>query len=213
MATRVSRVFANRRITAAQSTASVFNARGVVSVAAFELSRPDGRIEFTVRAHPVEDGRWIAQPMWVCREGSIPLDGIPLHQRSRRFRSRSAAVADAFSRGLRMVRTQHHRKSRTVAWNAAVAALRTWMTEAIEQVRVQDETLPLRGLTGADLFSGGLGGLSMGMVSQGMQIKLACEIDPEARATYLRNFSPGTMHECWRRPKFDPLVRLVPTEL
>jgi len=203
MAARVSGFSAKRRIAAAPSAPSDFNARGVVTAPSFALTRPvadRGAIEFTVLAHQIKaEGAhaagWIAQPMWVCREGSIPLDGIPLHRHSRRFRSRSAAVNHALSRGLRMVRQQRHRKASTAAWAAAVEALRVWMAEAIEQVRAHDESLPLRGLTGCDLFSGGFGGLSMGMVSQGLRIELACEIDAEARTAYLRNFSPGTLHD------------------
>lgn len=198
MAARVRLVPTKRRITAASPVAPVFNARGVVPLPAFTLSRPaagPGCIEFTIRAHPVGGGLWIAQPTWVCRDGSIPLDGMPLHDKSPRFRSRSEAVDDAMSRGLRMVRAQKHRKSSASAWASSIEALCAWMAEAIEQVRAHDETLPLRGLVGIDLFAGGLGGLSMGMVSMGMKIDLACEIDAEARAVYAANIRPRVMHD------------------
>ena len=198
MAARARLVSAKTRIIAATPVAPVFNARGVVPIPAFALSRPaagSGSIEFTVRAHPVGGGLWIAQPTWVCRDGSIPLDGVPLHDNSPRFCSRSEAVDDAMSRGLRMVRAQKHRKSSAATWAASVEALRLWMVEAVEQVRAHDETLPLRGLVGIDLFAGGLGGLSMGMVSQGMKIDLACEIDGEARAVYATNIRPRVMHD------------------
>ena len=198
MAARARLVSAKRRIAAVSPVAPVFNARGVVPLPAFTLSRPTTRptcIEFTIRAHPVGGGLWIAQPAWVCRDGSIPLDGMPLHEKSPRFRSRSEAVDDAMSRGLRMARAQKHRKSSAAVWASAIEALRAWMAEAIEKVRAHDETLPLRGLVGIDLFAGGLGGLSMGMVSQGMRIDLACEIDAQARAVYACNFRPRLMHD------------------
>ena len=198
MAARARLISAKRRIAAVSPVAPVFNARGVVPLPAFTLSRPTTRptcIEFTIRAHPVGGGLWIAQPAWVCRDGSIPLDGMPLHDKSPRFRSRSEAVDDAMSRGLRMVRAQKHRKSSDAVWASAIEALRAWMAEAIEKVRAHDETLPLRGLVGIDLFAGGLGGLSMGMVSQGMRIDLACEIDAQARAVYACNVRPCLMHD------------------
>ena len=180
------------------SVPSPFNERRVVASPAFIFRRPtkaEVDIEFTVRAHPVEGGLWIAQPTWVCRSGSIPLDGLPLHEGSPRFRSRSESVADAMSRGLRMARKQKHRNFGTTAWNRAVESLAAWMAEAMEAVRSEDETLPLRGLVGIDLMAGGQGALSEAMVSQGMRIELACEIDPQARAAYLQNIRPRVMHD------------------
>ena len=185
-------------VEAASVADSFFNARGVVDSPVFTLRRSavaDVGIEFTVRAHQVEGGLWIAQPTWVCRDGSIPHDGIPLHAGSRRFRSRSEAVDDAMSRGLRMARKQRHRNFGMKAWSRALEDLRAWMAEAIEGVRSEDETLPLRGLVGIDLMSGGQGGLSIAMVSMGMRIDLACEIDAQARAAYQQNIRPRAMHD------------------
>lgn len=185
-------------VVAASVAGSFFNPRGVVDSPDFIVRRSavaDDGIEFTVRAHRVEDRLWIAQPTWVCRDGSIPLDGIPLHAASRRFRNRSEAVDDAMSRGLRMARKQRHRNVGTKAWIRALADLRAWMAEAMKRVRSEDETLPLRGLVGIDLMSGGLGGLSIAMVSMGMRIDLACEIDAQARAAYQQNIRPRAMHD------------------
>lgn len=200
--TAISKFNSHSVATAARSCTSaalsLFNKRGVITSPMFTLRRPTTAgvdIEFTVRGHRVENDLWIAQPTWVCRSGSIPLDGIPLHEGSRGFRSRSEAVADAMSRGLRMARKQKHRNLGTQRWNRALASLAAWMAEAMEAVRAEDETLPLRGLVGIDLLSGGQGALSEAMVSQGIRIDLACEIDPPAREAYLQNFRPRVMHD------------------
>jgi predicted RNA methylase len=96
--------------------------------------------------------------------------------------------------GLHMVREQWHRDSGSAAWLAKAESLRAWLADAIYQVRVDDETLPLRGLTVVDLFAGGHGGFSMGLTSLGAIIELACEIDPEARSVFERNVRPRRMH-------------------
>lgn len=182
---------------------SPFNPRGVVAQPTFTLARkftpatlqnePHG-IEFTVRAHAVEEGQWIAEPSWACRADGLPMDVSPLHSGSKRFESRSEAVEAAMDRGLRMVRSQKHRTSNSVDWAAKVESLREWMATAIAKVRDKDETLPLRGMTVIDLFAGGHGGFSMGLMSLGAKVELACEIDPEAMAVYRKNVRPVRTH-------------------
>ncbi len=179
-----------------ETPASPFNARGVVEAPSFVLERPasQGEIEFRVRAHQAQPGRWIAEPAWACRTGQIPMDDRPLHRGSKSFNTRSEAVEDAMNRGLRMVREQRHRDSGKVAWLAKVESLRAWLADAIHQVRADDETLPLRGVTVVDLFAGGHGGFSMGLASLGATIELACEIDSEARSVFEQNVRPRRMH-------------------
>lgn len=182
---------------------SLFNTRGVIAQPTFVLIRkfssakllkePHG-IEFTVRAHAVEEGQWIAEPGWACRADGLPMDVSPLHSGSKRFESRSEAVEAAMDRGLRMVRAQKHRTSDSVDWATKVESLREWMATAITKVRDNDETLPLRGMTVIDLFAGGHGGFSMGLMSLGAKVELACEIDPEAMAVYRKNVRPLSTH-------------------
>lgn len=154
-----------------------------------------GDIEFQVRSCEIEPGRWVAEPWWTCREGSIPCDALPLHRDfSKRFESRSEAFEDAMDRGLRMIRGQSHRDSDAAEWKEKVEGLAEWVADAIHKSRAADETLPLRGLTVMDLFAGGHGGFSMGLASLGASIELACEIDPEARRVFERNVRPKRMH-------------------
>ena len=179
------------------AASSPFNSRGVVEKPSFILSRPAvGKkdIELTIHAHWVADGEWIAEPLWICRDGSIPVDGMPLHKGSRRFDTRSEAVDDAMSRALRQVRSQTHRKSSDAGWLDAVESLRAWMADAICEVRAKDESLPLRGVTVIDLFAGGLGGFGMGLASLGATVSLACEIDEQAMRTYKANVRPVSTH-------------------
>lgn len=185
------------------ATLPLFNARGVVAHPTFVLSRKlsppkvqkePQAIEFTVRAEQVEGGLWIAEPGWACRADGLPMDVSPLHTGSKRFESRSEAVEAAMDRGMRMVRGQKHRTSDTLEWAEKVESLREWMAEAVAKVRDKDETLPLRGCTGMDLFAGGHGGFSMGLASLGVKIELACEIDPEAMAIYRKNVRPAKVH-------------------
>ena len=173
-----------------------FNQRGVVAKPLFKLSRPTGApgdIEITVHAHPV-DGGWIAEPLWLSRDGAVPLDGLLPHRGSAEFKSRSEAIDDALCRGLRQASSQAQRALGSEAWSERIANLREWISEAMVEVRAGDESLPLRGVTVADIFSGGSGGFGIALASLGASIDLACEIDPEARSVYQRNVRPKRMH-------------------
>jgi len=175
---------------------SAFNARGVVAKPLFKLTRPianPGDIEITVHAHPVNGG-WIAEPLWLSRDGVVPLDGLLPHRGSAPFETRSEAIDDALCRGLRQASSQAQRALGSEAWSERVASLRDWISEAMVKVREDDETLPLRGVTVADIFSGGSGGFGIALASLGASIDLACEIDPEARSVYQRNVRPKRMH-------------------
>ena len=179
-----------------RASTSPFNARGVVASPSFELARPPekGEIELAVRAHEVSDGQWIASASWVLREGSMPMDAAPLHAGLTCFATRSEAVDDALSRAMRQVSSQRLPAAERAAWMDRAERLRTWMADAIAQVRADDEALPLRGATVIDLFAGGCGGFGTGLASLGAAVELACEIDPEAQAVYRANVRPKAMH-------------------
>lgn len=182
---------------AASPVSSAFNGRGVVETPAFTSARPaveKGGISFTVLAHRTARG-WIAEATWQGLCGHLPADGRYPHAGSKPFATRSEAVDDALCRGLRQVQDQLGPLVRAPAWSDAVQRLQTWMVEAVVQVRANDETLPLRGRTVIDLCSGGLGGFGVGLAGLGARVALACEIDPAARAVYLRNVRPATMHD------------------
>lgn len=175
--------------------ATTFNVRGVIAAPAFTLPMPAGLVgpvSFTVNAHPVPGG-WIAEPSWSLGEGALQGRYVLPHKRSQRLATRSEAVELALSRGIRQMQSMLGMSAHAATWLTRFERLRDWQADAMREVRANDETLPLRGLTGIDLFAGGLGGLSMGMVSQGVRIALACEIDPEARRIYQRNIQPEHM--------------------
>lgn len=178
------------------SAASPFNARGVVASPSFELARPlaKGEIEFAVRAHEIAAGQWIASASWILRAGSMPMDAAPLHAGLPRFATRSEAVDDAFSRAMRQVSSQRIAVAERSAWIERAERLRTWMADAVAEVRANDESMPLRGATVIDLFAGGAGGFGMGLASLGASVELACEIDLEAQSVYRANVRPKAMH-------------------
>lgn len=168
------------------------NTRGVVVASKFTLSMPPGQvgaITLAIRAHPVA-GRWIAEPSWSIGEGALQGSHVLPNEHSKTFATRSEAVEDAMARGLRQMQAMLGKAAHDTVWPRRFERLRQWQAEAMREVRANDESLPLRGLTGIDLFAGGLGGLSMGMVSMGLRIVLGCEIDPEARRVYERNIRP-----------------------
>jgi len=83
----------------------------------------------------------------------------------------------------------------TPAWQKRTSALRLWSATALAQVRANDETLPLRNIQVIDLACGGLGGFGMGLSSLGAKVKLACDIDSNARPIYQHNVQPMQMHD------------------
>lgn len=168
------------------------NTRGVVVAPKFTLSMPPGQvgaITLAIRAHPVA-GRWIAEPSWSIGEGALQGRHVLPNEHSKTFATRSEAVEDAMARGMRQMQAMLGKAAHVTVWPRRFEQLRQWQAEAMREVRANDESLPLRCLTGIDLFAGGLGGLSMGMVSMGLRIMLGCEIDPEARRVYERNIRP-----------------------
>lgn len=175
---------------------TAFNARGVIPAPSFELARPiaEGEIEISARAHEIAANQWIASASWILREGSMPMDATPVHADLPRFATRSEAVDDALSRAMRQVSAQRVADVERPLWLQRAERLRTWMADAIAEVRAEDEGLPLRGATVIDLFAGGAGGFGMGLASLGATVEFACEIDPEARAVYKANVRPKAMH-------------------
>jgi DNA (cytosine-5)-methyltransferase 1 len=53
----------------------------------------------------------------------------------------------------------------------------------------------MRGVQIIDLACGGLGGFGMGLSSLGANVKLACDIDQNARSIYQQNVGPMQMHD------------------
>lgn len=79
------------------TTVSPFNERGVVVNPGFQLVRPKGhsdQIEFSVRAHAIGDGFWIAELAWHCNNGHTPGHCQQPSRQSQIFKSRSEAVDD-----------------------------------------------------------------------------------------------------------------------
>jgi DNA (cytosine-5)-methyltransferase 1 len=176
---------------------SPFNDRGVVSTPRLCLMRPVGpkdQIEFTVKAHPLPDGQWIAEPSWHCNASNTPGNCQQPSEHSTPFRSRSEAVDDAISRGMRQIGSELGASGSESGWVKRIEALRQWAVGALKEVRANDETLPLRGVSVVDLACGGLGGFGMALTSLGAHVKLACDIDPQARDIYQRNIHPESMH-------------------
>lgn len=177
---------------------SHFNADGVVENPSFVLIRPQGKkrdIDFTVRAHRIGEGQWVAASVWASQCGHLPYDGSYPNNWCKVFESRSEAVEHSIDLALRQVKEQLGELAEAKEWRGKVNALREWAAEAIVQTRKNDESLPLHGLTFIDLCAGGLGGFGLGLNSLGAQSLLACEIDPEARSVYMQNVKPRRMHD------------------
>ena len=186
------------RATKGAATVSPFNERGMVASPSFSLVRPNGptdQFEFSVKAHALGEECWIAEPSWHCNAGHTPGHSQQPSRQSTTFKSRSEAVDDAISRGMRQVVGELGDLANTPAWEKRIAALRTWCANAVAQVRANDETLPMRGVQVIDLACGGLGGFGMGLSSLGANVKLACDIDQNARAIYQQNVGPMQMHD------------------
>ena len=176
---------------------SAFNDRGVVDEPTFTLARPSGHkgISLKVLVHCLGDRRWIAEPVWGSRSGHLPYDGTQPHMGSIVYPSRSEAVEKAIDVGLVKIRKQLGLLGQTAAWCKKVQAVESWAAEAVAQTRKFDETLVLYGTTVIDLCSGGLGGFGLGLTSLGAEVKLAVEIDPQARHAYRQNVKPSHMHD------------------
>jgi DNA (cytosine-5)-methyltransferase 1 len=175
-----------------------FNADGVVETPSFVLTRSgdDAReIKLTVRAHCIGKDQWVAASVWASMCGYLPFDGRYPNKWSVVFKSRSEAVEHSLNLALRQVKEQLGDLAKSKEWCGKVEALRVWIAEAIVQSRLNDDTLPLHGLAFIDLCAGGLGGFGLGLSSLGAQCMLACEIDPDARAVYLKNVQPGRAHD------------------
>lgn len=185
-------------IAAAAPAASHFNARGIVDNPEFVLDRPNGakgQIDITVRAHSLGDRQWIAEATWVSLCGHLPADGEYPNQWSKCFPYHSKAVEHAVNHALTQIQGQPGPLISTDKWAEKIAKLRAWAAKAIAEARKNDEALPLHGRTVIDLCCGGLGGFGIGLSSEGADVLLACEIDPEARKVYQQNVNPGVMHD------------------
>lgn len=186
------------RATKDAATVSPFNERGVVASPSFSLVRPNGpadQFEFSIKAHALGDECWIAEPSWHCNAGHTPGHSQQPSRQSATFKSRSESVDDAISRGMRQISGELGHLVDSPDWQKRTKALRAWSVSALPQVRAHDETLPLRGVQVIDLACGGLGGFGMGLSSLGAQVKLACDIDANARSIYQQNVGPMQMHD------------------
>lgn len=185
-------------IVAAVPATAHFNARGVVDNPDFVMERPagaEGQIDITVRAHCLGDHQWISASTWVSLCGHLPADGEYPSQWSKCFPHHSKAVEHAVNRALTQIQGQLGELGRTDAWADKIAKLRAWAAKTIAEARKNDEALPLHSRTVIDLCCGGLGGFGVGMASEGADVLLACEIDPEARKVYQQNVNPRVMHD------------------
>ena len=183
--------------TVATPAAVHFNARGVVENPQFVMVRPTGtkgEIVITVRAHCIGQGQWIAAATWGSQSCHLPFDGTFPHMGSKVFKSRSEAVEFALNVALRQIKQQLGKLAKTPVWSGKIEAAAAWVADAVVQTRLHDESLPLRGCTVVDLCAGGLGGFGLGLTSLGADLLLACEKDEEARATYMHNVKPRTVH-------------------
>lgn len=188
----------NKQQNEATATVSPFNERGMVEKPDFVVARPNGatdQIEFSVKAHSLADGCWIAEPSWFCTSGQTPGHSQHPSRTSQTFQTRSEAVEDAFNRGLRQIKSALAELQDEPKWQKRLNALATWTSTTVDQVRANDETLPLRGCSVIDLACGGLGGFGLGLKSLGAEVQLACDIDPNARAMYQQNVRPASMHD------------------
>lgn len=182
----------------ATPTVSPFNERGMVEQPSFVVTRPQGatdQIEFTVKAHSLAEDCWIAEPSWHCTSGNTPGHSQHPCRTSQTFQTRSEAVEDAFNRGLRQIKSALAELQDEPKWQKRLNALASWTSTTVDQVRANDETLPLRGCSVIDLACGGLGGFGLGLKSLGAEVQLACDIDPNARAMYQQNVRPASMHD------------------
>lgn len=185
-------------IVAMVPVASHFNARGVVDNPDFVMERPagaEGQIDITVRAHCLGEHQWISASTWVSLCSHLPADGEYPNQWSTCFPHHSKAVEHAVNRALTQIQGQLGKLARIDAWADKIAKLRAWAAKTIAEARKNDEALPLHGRTVIDLCCGGLGGFGIGLASEGADVLLACEIDPEARKVYQQNVNPGVMHD------------------
>lgn len=174
------------------------NGRGAYEPIHFELVRPQrkaGQINFTIRACLVEDGQWVAEADWDSKSHHLPGAGEFPTVNSRRFASRSEAVEHAIRKELVEIKRALGALAKTPSWHQKIEALETWAADAVHQHYKDDETLRLRGKTNIDLCCGGVGGFGVALSSLGAKVKLAVEIEPEARATYARNVRPEAMHD------------------
>lgn len=177
---------------------SPFNGHGVVDKPDFIVARPkqsDEQIEFTVKAHPLDVDCWIAEPSWHCNFGHVPGHSIQPSRASATFQTRSEAVADALNRGIRQIKADLGDLQDDPKWRKRLDSLCKWTATAIEQVRQNDDQLPLRNCTVVDLACGGLGGFGLGLKELGAKVLLGCDIDPTARAMYQANVQPVSMHD------------------
>lgn len=180
-----------------QPTQSPFNERGMVANPGYRLVRPKGptdQIEFSITAHSLAADCWIAEPSWHCHSGHTPGHSQIPSRQSVTFQTRSEAVEDAISRGLRQVGNDLAHLKEEPKWAHRVHTLHAWSRQAIQQLRANDESLPLHGIEVIDLACGGLGGFGMGLTSLGATVTLACDIDANARSIYQANVRPTRMH-------------------
>jgi DNA (cytosine-5)-methyltransferase 1 len=189
-------LFPATRLTVKKSV-NHFNARGKVEDPVFVLVRPNvGKgIDMTVRAHCLDEGKWIAEPTWGSLCGHLPFDGEFPGSTSKIFQSLSEAVEHGIERALLQIKTQLGEILQESEWRTKFLALVNWTAEAVYQTRKNDDSLPLQGSTHIDICSGGLGGFGMALTSLGADCLLAVEIDPEASHVYKQNVKPRRMHD------------------
>jgi DNA (cytosine-5)-methyltransferase 1 len=177
---------------------SPFNPRRVIEAPSHVIEIPPARtggFGFIVRAHQLADGPWIAEAEWNAQSEHLPGDGVYPHRDSKRFQALSEAIDDALSRALRSIREQLGAKSEEEHWARQIAAASASIRDELATVRAQDTSLPLYGMTFADIGAGGQGGFAAALKRLGALCMLACEIDKKALDTYSAHAQPAATHD------------------
>lgn len=171
---------------------------GAAKIAARPVHLPDGRLEGYAPA-----------ARFALRVGALQARSIRADDRRERPLATPAlalaAAADRLAVALEAVAADPQ-DAPTPATLAALRRLLSWAQAqgeawrakaepANDSRRRRDAGRPLAGLRFIDLFAGA-GGFHLGLSAAGAQCVAACEIDPDARETYARNFGEGfAFHE------------------
>ena len=188
---RKATVLAQAAIAAIAAIESPFNNRGVIEKPQVEIVRPKGaapQINVEVYAHPIGK-QWVASTCWHADIDNLPGLGDLPHDRCNKYASKTEAIAAALDAAQRQVEAELGEKATAKPWVGQKESLRQWVAQTIAKVRANDIRLPLHGVSVIDLCAG-IGALALGFVNHGATVKLACELDADALAVYVKNLSP-----------------------
>ncbi len=171
----------------ARFDAQNFNAFGVIDApeTACVYAASTGKAEATLWAHPVGTA-WVTGFDFAFRGGDYACATYLPSAHGQRADTRSKAVELAATALLDELSSRFQDHSLLVKAQATeVRNLCQWLTELVETARAGGFE-PRPTFTFIDLFSG-IGGFHLAMKQAGGKCVLACEINPEARKTYLAN--------------------------